>query len=100
MCKNKTETCKCCGATTTTVPLIFDFSKPGEDDRWIEQVWKDISGSGRQALQETATHLFKDEIDNIPADNRGWRMLAYAMAQRLGMLKDKVAHLAIEATQA
>jgi len=99
MCKNKTETCKCCGCTTTTVPCNFDFSIPGEDDRWVEFIWKDTPGSGRQAINQTAADLFKDTIDNIPADNRRWRMLAYAMAQKLGILKDKVAHLAIEATQ-
>ena len=99
MCKNKTETCKCCGHAATLVPTDFDFTLPEERGRFILELLKDTPHAGFVSLQRTAHDLFGDEDLNMEEHDGGWSILAYAMARKVGKLKDLIAKHAVEARQ-
>ena len=65
MCKNKTETCKCCGHTATLVITDFDLTLPEERGRFIAELLKDTPHAGLVSLQMTAHCIFGEEDLNM-----------------------------------
>jgi hypothetical protein len=71
----------------------FDFHKEADRSRFIAILKKSMSPQGLEYMDKLAQELFDHdsvEVAGWDATNRGWQLLAYALAFRVGELSDGI----------